>query len=346
MTTRTCSDCEPAAGLREALALSVVAPCYNEELSLPPFVERMLAACEALGKSYELILVNDGSRDGTWDRIRELASRDANLVGINLARNHGHQLAVSAGLTLARGSRVLVIDSDLQDPPEVLSRMWTKMDEGYDVVYGQRAKRASETAIKLATAHWYYRVLRALAEVDIPRDTGDFRLMSRRIVDRLVSMPERDRFIRGMVAWLGGKQTAILYDRDARHAGATQYTLRKMLRLAADGILGFSTAPLKIASLFASLSALAGLALFLYTAASFLLGRAVPGWTSQAMITVFFGVGQFICLAILGAYVGRMYSQIKGRPLFLIDEVVTVRSIDNDFPAFLAARQPMNGTSR
>jgi hypothetical protein len=189
-------------------------------------------------------------------------------------------------------------------------------------------------------------LLRALAEVDIPRDAGDFRLMSRRIVDRLVSMPERDRFIRGMVAWLGGKQTAILYDRDARHAGSTQYTLRRMLRLAADGILGFSTAPLKIASPFASLSALAGLALFLYTAASYVLGRAVPGWTSQAMITVFFGVGQFICLAILGAYVGRMYSQIKGRPLFLIDEVVTAQSVDGQLPELLVTPQRMNGASR
>jgi polyisoprenyl-phosphate glycosyltransferase len=316
--------------LRERVALSVVAPCYNEQLSLQAFVDRMIAACERLGETYEIVVVNDGSHDRTWELIQALVARHPTIVGVNLARNHGHQLAVSAGLTLAQGSRVLVIDSDLQDPPEVLPQMWSKMNEGFDVVYGKRTTRPNETAFKLATAYWFYRILRILAEVEIPTDTGDFRLMSRRIVDRLVSMPERDRFIRGMVAWLGGRQAAVMYERASRHAGETQYTLRKMARLAVNGILGFSTAPLKLASILALLGAATGIGLGLITLATYFHGGTVTGWTSQAMITVFFGVGQFLCLAILGAYVGRLYEQNKGRPLYLIDEVVSKSALESE----------------
>jgi dolichol-phosphate mannosyltransferase len=304
--------------------LSIVAPCYNEADGLPAFVARMTAAAEASvgAAAYELILVNDGSRDRTWACIQAMALRYASVVGVNLSRNHGHQLAVTAGLTLVRGERVLVIDADLQDPPELLGAMMERLDEGFDVVYGRRRTRASESRFKLATASAFYRLLASLSEVSIPTDTGDFRLMSRRIVDRLNAMPEQDRFLRGMVAWLGGAQTELLYDRDARYAGETGYTLRKMVHLAVTGLTGFSTAPLKMAVVLAFLGMALAAAIVLYALIGFFVGRAAPGWTSLALIMAFFGVGQLGCLAIMGAYLGRIYMQVKGRPLFLIDEVV------------------------
>ncbi|HTK36676.1 MAG TPA: glycosyltransferase family 2 protein [Caulobacteraceae bacterium] len=303
--------------------LSVIAPCFDEEPSLPAFVQRMTAACDAaVGEDYELVLVNDGSRDRTWSVIQDLTAKHSHIVGVNLSRNHGHQLAVTAGLHLARGELVMIIDADLQDPPELLPEMMSLIGQGFDVVYGRRRTRASESRFKRATASLFYRLLDKVADVEIPRDTGDFRLMTRRIVDRLNAMPEHDRFIRGMVAWLGGRQTEILYDRDARHAGETHYTLGKMLKLAANGLTSFSTAPLRIASFLAVVGMLIAGAIMLYALVSFFQGNVARGWTSQALITVFFGIGQFGCLAIIGAYLGRIYMQVKGRPLYLIDEVV------------------------
>jgi glycosyltransferase involved in cell wall biosynthesis len=305
-------------------ALSVVAPCYNEEGSQPEVVRRMTAACEAAaGGDYEIILVNDGSRDRTWSCINAMAAAHGRIVGVNLSRNHGHQLAVTAGLTRARGERVMVIDADLQDPPELLAEMMARMDDGFDVVYARRRSRASESRLKLLTAHVYYRILRGLSEVEIPHDTGDFRLMNRRIVERLNQMPEQDRFLRGMVAWLGGAQTELLYDRDARFAGATGYTFFKMLRLAMAGVTSFSTLPLRLASLLAGLGALAAVAIGAYAIVGFFTGHVVPGWTSLALIVVFFSTVQLASLGILGAYIGRIFLQVKGRPLFLIDEIVT-----------------------
>ncbi|MGC1305376.1 MAG: glycosyltransferase family 2 protein [Caulobacteraceae bacterium] len=306
-----------------SLILSVVAPCYNEEGSLPAFVERMAAAAYAVaGPAFELILVNDGSRDATWPCIRALSTNRPEIVGVNLSRNHGHQLAVTAGLKLARGARVLIIDADLQDPPEVVSAMMEKMDDGFDVVFGRRHIRAGESVFKLTTAKLFYRLLHSVSEVEIPQDVGDFRLMSRRIVDRLNAMPERDRFLRGMVAWLGGRQTEVLYDRDRRYAGETAYTVAKMVRLAVNGLTGFSTAPLKVAVVLAFAGMGLAALIVLYALVGFMTGTAQPGWTSLALITVFFGVGQLGCIAIIGAYLGRIYTQVKGRPLFMIDEVV------------------------
>ena len=305
------------------LRLSVVAPCYNEQDTLPVFMDRLQGACDAaVGSAYEIILVNDGSRDDTWKIIQAFAASRPCVVGINLARNHGHQLAVSAGLKLTRGDWVLVIDADLQDPPELLTQMMRTAAEGFDVVYGRRRTRASESRFKLATASLFYRLLGSVSDVDIPQDVGDFRLVSRRIAERLNAMPEQDRFIRGMVAWLGGRQTEILYDRDARYAGETKYTLSKMLRLAVAGLTGFSTAPLNFAIVLALAGTLIGVAIFLYAFVGYFFGRAAPGWTSLALISVFFGVGQLGCLAIVGAYLGRVYMQVKGRPLYLIDEIV------------------------
>ncbi len=306
------------------LALSIVVPCYNEAQGLPLFVDRMMAAARVAAKgAYELILVNDGSRDATWDIVRGLAERHPAVVGINLTRNHGHQLAVTAGLSLTRGARVLIIDADLQDPPELLPQMMARMDEGYDVVYGRRRTRTDESRFKVATAALFYRLLGRLSEVEIPVDTGDFRLMSRRIVDRLNAMPEHDRYLRGMVAWLGGAQAELLYDRDPRHAGETGYTLRKMLRLAVNGVTSFSTAPLKAALVFAAVGILIAIGILVYALVGFFTGKVEPGWTSLALMMVFFGISQLGCLAIIGAYVGRTYMQLKGRPLFLIDEIAT-----------------------
>jgi dolichol-phosphate mannosyltransferase len=305
------------------LALSVVAPCYNEEQTLPAFVERMVAACRAAaGDSFELLLVNDGSRDATWPKIQALAQATPGVVGVNLARNYGHQLAVTAGLGLARGERVLIIDADLQDPPELLGELNARMDEGYDVVYAQRRTRAKESAFKLLTADLFYRVLAGMSETPIPRNVGDFRLMSRRAVDRLNAMQEQDRFLRGMVAWLGGRQTEVLYDRDPRYAGETGYTLKKMIKLATAGITSFSTLPLKLAVVLAGAGAAIAFALLLYVVVGFITGHVARGWTSLAMMMVFFGVGQFLCLAVMGAYIGRIFLEVKARPLYFVDDVV------------------------
>jgi glycosyltransferase involved in cell wall biosynthesis len=305
-------------------AISVVAPCYNEALGIDAFAQRMTAACRALaGESFELLLINDGSRDDTWTRLRALAANDPRIAAVNLARNHGHQLAVTAGLSLARGDAVLVIDADLQDPPELLADMKALLDDGYDVVYGRRRSRAGEGRFKLGAASVFYALLSRLAEVDIPRDTGDFRLMTRRTVERLNAMPERDRFIRGMVAWLGGRQTELLYDRDPRYAGTTNYTLGRMVRLAVDGVTGFSTLPLRLAGVLAGLGVLIAGLILVYALVGFFSGRAATGWTSLALITVFFSTAQLVCLGVLGAYLGRTYMQVKGRPLYLIDEIVT-----------------------
>jgi dolichol-phosphate mannosyltransferase len=304
-------------------ALSVVAPCYNEEHTLPAFVERMAAACRAAaGDSFELILVNDGSRDATWRLIQEFALATPQVVGVNLARNYGHQLAVTAGLKLARGDRVLVIDADLQDPPELLTELGARMDDGFDVVYGQRRTRAKESAFKLLTANLFYRLLGQMSEVPIPRNVGDFRLMSRRAVERLNAMPEQDRFLRGMVAWMGGRQTEVLYDRDPRYAGETGYTLKKMVKLATAGVTSFSTMPLKLAVVLAGAGAIIAFGLLAYVLIGFFTGHVAPGWTSLAMMIVFFGVGQFLCLAVMGAYIGRIFLEVKARPLYFIDDVV------------------------
>jgi dolichol-phosphate mannosyltransferase len=319
----------PQAGPASGPALSVVAPCYNEEETLPAFVTRMVAACQAVaGDSFELLLVNDGSRDATWAKIQEMAALHPGVVGVNLARNYGHQLAVTAGLKLAHGARVLIIDADLQDPPELLGELSARMDEGYDVVYAQRRTRAKESAFKLLTANLFYRVLSGMSETPIPRNVGDFRLMSRRAVDRLNAMPEQDRFLRGMVAWLGGRQTEVLYDRDPRYAGETGYTLKKMIKLATAGITSFSTLPLKLAVVLAGAGAAIAFVLLLYVAIGFMTGHVARGWTSLAMMMVFFGVGQFLCLAVMGAYIGRIFLEVKARPLYFVDEVVRAPSVE------------------
>jgi dolichol-phosphate mannosyltransferase len=304
-------------------ALSIVVPCYNEEACLEMLHARVSAAARAaVGEDYEIVLVNDGSRDGTWRLMQQLAAGDACLVAINLSRNHGHQLALTAGLDLCAGAQILIIDADLQDPPELLGEMRGVMAaEAADVVYAVRRQRKGETAFKRLTAAVFYRVLDHLTDTAIPIDTGDFRLMSRRALDAFLSLPEQARFIRGMVAWIGFRQVPFVYDRAERHAGATNYPVGKMLRLAFDAVTGFSTAPLRFASHAAVMLGAASLLLLFYIAYGFIAGDPVPGWTSTMLVVVVVSAIQMFVLGMIGEYLGRLYVESKRRPLYLVADI-------------------------
>jgi dolichol-phosphate mannosyltransferase len=303
-------------------ALSIVVPCFNEEACLGELHQRLGAAARsAVGADYELVLVNDGSRDASWPAMQRLAAEDAHLVAVNLSRNHGHQLALTAGLDLCRGDKILIIDADLQDPPELLPAMLTTMREtGADVVYGVRQSRAGETAFKRATAHGFYRLLSRATDVDIPVDAGDFRLMSRRALDALLAMPEQARFIRGMVAWIGFKQVPFAYDRAERFAGETKYPLKKMVRFAFDALTGFSSAPLKLASHAGLWLSLGSLLLIVYIAYAWITGHSIQGWTSLMLVVVVLGAVQMFVLALMGEYIGRLYNESKRRPLYTVQD--------------------------
>lgn len=322
-----------AADLREITivstpALSVVTPCYNEQEVLRAFHSRTTAACQPFG-DYELVLVDDGSTDDTWAIIHALSAEDPRVVGIRLSRNHGHQLALTAGLAHASGARILVIDADLQDPPELLAEMMQLMDRGADVVYGQRRHRKGESTFKLATAHLFYRGLSILSETRIPEDTGDFRLITRRVLDAFNHMPEHQRFIRGMISWIGFNQVPLLYDRHERAGGSSKYPFRKMAHFAVDAVTSFSTRPLRVASyLGLSVGALC-LCAIVYLVVGHYLGYTVPGWTSLIVVTLLVGALQLFVLGIIGEYLGRLFIESKGRPLYLVAEV---------------ARQPRNET--
>lgn len=307
---------------RNALRLSVVVPCYNEEAVLLMLEARLAAACrEQVGEDYEIVLVNDGSTDRTWPLICVLAERNPRVLGVDLSRNHGHQLAVTAGLQVCRGDFVMMIDADLQDPPELLGAMIAKIEAGADVVYGQRIARHGESTFKRGTASVFYKLLNRLAEQDIPVDTGDFRLMTRRVVDQLNAMPERYRFIRGMVSWIGFEQVALPYERAPRAAGETHYPLRRMVRLALDAITSFSTVPLRIASHLGMLTGLAGFAMLSWAIWRWFEEGTIIGWTSTIAVMLIMGSIQLIILGVFGDYLGRLYIESKGRPLFIVREV-------------------------
>ncbi len=302
--------------------LSVVAPCFNEEACLPEFHRRVKAAATAVvADDFEIVLINDGSRDRTWDVISGLAATDPHVVGVNLSRNYGHQLALTAGLQCCRGERILIIDADLQDPPELLDDMMHKADDGADVVYGKRRQRDGETWFKRTSAGLFYRLLRRLVDVDIPADTGDFRLMTRRVLDELNAMPEHYRFIRGMVSWIGFRQVPLEYDRDARFAGETHYPLLKMMRFAIDAITGFSVTPLRTAAWLGGILGAGSLLMLAYTLGSWVFGEAVDGWTSLTTIVLVIGAAQLMTLGVIGEYLGRLYLEVKRRPLFIIESI-------------------------
>jgi len=304
-------------------ALSIVVPCYNEASCLEMLHARISAAAKAaVGEDYEVLFVNDGSRDESWPIMQRLSAADPRLVAINLSRNHGHQLALTAGLDLCAGDQILIIDADLQDPPELLSDMRATMtDQQADVVYAVRRKREGESIFKKVTAAAFYRVLDRVTDTPIPLDTGDFRLMTRRALDAFLALPEQARFIRGMVAWVGFRQVPFVYDRAERHAGNTKYPLGKMIRFALDAITGFSTAPLRFASHMGLLLTAASLLLMLYILVGWLLGNAVQGWTSTMLAVVFIGAVQMFVLGLIGEYLGRLYVESKRRPLYIVADV-------------------------
>jgi len=307
------------------MTISVVVPLCNEEGNVPELFARISAVLDrvtaARGDRYEIVAVNDGSRDGTLEALRAQQRTQPRLVVVNLSRNFGHQIAATAGLETASGDAIVLLDGDLQDPPELIETFLAKWREGYDVVYATRKARRGESPFKIFTARAFYRIIRRMTNVEIPVDTGDFRLMDRKVVDALAQTRERHRFLRGLVSWVGFKQIGVDYERDARSSGATKYPFSKMMRFAFDGITSFSEVPLRLATYLGFIvSAFA----FFYTIVVLVfkfLGRNDPGYTSTMVAILFLGGVQLIGIGILGEYVGRIYDQVKGRPLYLISSV-------------------------
>jgi len=312
--------------MTSAPLVSVVLPVFNEEALLQELHKRITDVMRSMNVSYELLYVNDGSVDGSWRRICEIAAADRHARGINLSRNFGHQVAITAGLDEARGDAVIVMDSDLQDPPNVVPSLYAKFLEGFDVVYAQRRRRAGETWVKRATAKAFYRMMRRLTSVDVPVDAGDFRLMSRRVVDDLRKFPEHHRFLRGLTSWVGYSQAAVPYDRDPRYGGVTKFSTGKMMVFALDGITSLSIRPLRLAShlgLLLSAASFAGMAsIIIYKLAG---GQGlIPGWTSLFAAALFIGGIQLLALGLLGEYVGRIHDEVKRRPIYLVRDRVNV----------------------
>ena len=302
-------------------AITIVAPIYNETENIPELYARIKHVMEGSDHSWELIMVDDGSTDGSTELIRQLGSQDDRVKPIIFARNFGHQIAVTAGLDYSRGDAVVIIDSDLQDPPEVILQLIEKWHEGYQVVYAVRAEREGETWFKEFTASLFYRLIYRITDVDIPRDTGDFRLLDRSVVDVMGSMRERHRFLRGMSVWVGFKQAGVEYKRAARFAGETKYPLRKMLKFAVDAITSFSYFPLQLAmyiGFFAAGVSILAIPVVVILRASG--SQAFFGQASTLIAVLFLGGVQLISLGILGEYIGRLYDEAKGRPLYVVAE--------------------------
>jgi dolichol-phosphate mannosyltransferase len=303
------------------ITYSIIAPIYNEFENIPTLWERISQVMDSTGEAWELILVDDGSSDGSTDQIRELAASDARVRPVIFARNFGHQIAVTAGLDYARGQAIVVIDADLQDPPEVILELAEKWKEGYEVVYAVRSEREGESWFKLFTASMFYRLIYRITDVKIPLDTGDFRLIDRKVVDVMNSMRERHRFLRGMSAWIGFKQVGVEYKRAARVAGVTKYPFKKMLRLALNAITGFSYFPLQVATYIGFIAAgMAILAIPVVTIMRLVDSQFFEGQTTTLVSVLFLGGVQLISLGILGEYIGRIYDEVKGRPLYVVSQ--------------------------
>jgi dolichol-phosphate mannosyltransferase len=308
---------------------SFIIPIYNEEKSIPELYRRMSAVMEQLDAPAELILVNDGSRDRSLQMLRDLHEKDPRVCYLSLARNFGHQIAVTAGLNFVRGEAIVILDADLQDPPELIPDMVEKWQQGYQVIYAQRIKRHKERWFKRFTAYVFYRLLKRLANVDIPTDTGDFCLMDRQVVDILNSMPERNRYIRGLRSWVGFPQTAVYFERHPRFAGEVQYTFSKSLSLAVNGLVSFSKVPLRLSTyigLFAAAIALVMAILVLYWRI-FVPNSPLTGFTLILVAIFFLGAVQLVSIGILGEYIGRIYEEVKGRPLYTLAEVAGFKNL-------------------
>lgn len=313
--------------------LSLVIPVYNEEKTIPELVKRLRGLLTILKEKHhfgkedtEILFVNDGSRDGTFDVLKKFCESEPGFFLLNLSRNYGHQLAITAGIDTARGETVAVMDGDLQDPPEFVADLYAKMSEGYDVVYARRKKREGESFFKLITAHVFYRILKKLTRFEIPIDTGDFRIMSRRVTNVLVSMKEQHRYIRGLIAWIGFRQTGLEYDRDERFDGETKFSVSKMLKFALDGITSFSSAPLKFSSYLGFTSAFFGALYTIYILyLKLFTDSTIQGWTSVMIVALVLGGIQLIALGMIGEYLSRVHDQSKNRPLYVIEKIYSVR---------------------
>jgi polyisoprenyl-phosphate glycosyltransferase len=302
---------------------SLVIPVYNEESTIPELYRRVSAVMDELDDTAETIFINDGSRDRTLILLRELHDRDDRVVYLSLARNFGHQIAVTAGLNYVRGKVIIVLDADLQDPPELIPDMLELWRQGYQVVYAKRTKRTKESWFKQLCAYIFYRLLKQLANVDIPTDTGDFCLMDRQVVDLLNQMPERNRYIRGLRSWVGFNQTAIEFERDPRFAGDVKYTFTKSLALAINGLVSFSSIPLRLSTYLGLFSAFAAIimAILVFYWRIFTPHSTLTGFATIAIAIFFLGAVQLISIGILGEYIGRIYEEVKGRPLYTLAEV-------------------------
>jgi len=302
---------------------SVIVPCYNEEEVITETYKRLNTVMESLEETYEIIFINDGSKDNTAFIIAGFCETNKSVKLLNFSRNFGHMPALTAGLDYASGEAVFVIDADLQDPPEVFLEMITKWKEGYHVVYGKRNKRKGESVFKKLSAMAFYRFLQSMTNVDLPVDTGEFRLMDRKVVEVVKTLPEKNRYLRGLVSWVGFKQTAVMYDRSERFAGETKYPLRKMIKFAMDAITSFSYKPLKLATLIGFLMSIASFVyLIVIFIQHFFTDTHVAGWTSLIGVMLLTQGIVLIILGLMGEYVGRLYEEAKGRPLYIVQEVI------------------------
>lgn len=304
--------------------LSIVAPVYNEEVLLPEFYRRTVAAIEPLGIPFEIVLINDGCRDRSPEIMRELHAQDPRVKIVSFSRNFGHQMAITAGIDYARGQAIAIIDSDLQDPPEVIVEMYQKWQEGYQLIYGVRSEREGESWFKKTTASAFYRIVANITNVKIPVDTGDFRLIDRRVADALRSLREYNRFMRGLSIWTGFRQVGVSYKRDARKAGETKYPLKKMLRFAFDGITSFSYLPLQLATYVGTVTAiLSAVGIVIAIILRLVMGYNVLGGQTTTLVSVLFlGGVQLIFLGVIGEYIGRIYDEVKRRPLYIVAEAL------------------------
>jgi dolichol-phosphate mannosyltransferase len=321
--------------------LSLVLPIFNEEQVIPELHTRLQSFLTTLALDAEVVFVDDGSRDRSMQLLRALSQGEPRYRILSFARNFGHQAAITAGVDHAAGEAVVVMDADLQDPPEVVLAMVAKWREGFDVVYGRRRTRQGETWFKLVTARLFYRLFAAMIPIEVPLDTGDFRLMSRRVVLALRGLRETHRFVRGLVAWIGFRQTAVVYDRPGRFAGETKYPLRKMARFAVDGITSFSILPLRFSLYLGLVMSLCSLAVMAWAVlAKYVLHHVVPGWTAIVVVVALFASAQFLMIGILGEYVGRIYEEVKRRPLYIVGDKVNMPDDVPDGARRLAERGP------
>jgi glycosyltransferase involved in cell wall biosynthesis len=302
------------------VVISVIVPIYNEQQIIHELYLRLQKTVSQISENYELIFVNDGSKDHSLLELLKLSEKDSRVFYINFSRNFGHQIAVTAGLDASKGKAVVIIDGDLQDPPELISELFQKYQEGYEVVYAKRKKRNGESVFKKITAKLFYRTLKRITSIDIPLDTGDFRLIDRIVVNYLNQMPEQNKFLRGQIAWLGFKQTEVLFDRDKRKYGKTGYSIIKMLRFAMDGITSFSDMPLKLVTKLGFTISFVSFIIILYAIYShFVLNQTITGWTSLIISSMFIGGVQLISIGVIGEYISRMNKNILKRPLYIIE---------------------------